>query len=249
MKKKIIYIVGGSGLVGLELVNQINTKLYDVTVLDLNKNKKFNNKTNYQKFDCTKIDLIKKNLNNFFKIFGKPDVLINCSYPRTKNWSKVDFEKDNVEILKKNIEYHLNSYSIITQVTCNSIKKKGGSIINVSSIYGTVGQDESLYEGTNIESNYIYSIIKSGIIGMTKSFAAHYGKYNIRINSISPGGIRDQNNKFQNIRFIKNYSKKTPLKRLAKVSEIASPILFLASEGSSYITGTNILVDGGWTCI
>ena len=84
---------------------------------------------------------------------------------------------------------------------------------------------------------------------MTKTFASHYGKYNIRINCISPGGIRDKNNKFQNKRFMKNYSNRVPLKRMAKVNEVAAPILFLASEESSYITGTNILVDGGWTCI
>ena len=249
MKKKIIYIIGGSGLLGSEIVNQVDKFFFNIVVLDIKKNAKFNNKIKYKKFDCTKTNVIKKQLSSCFKIFGKPDILINCSYPKSKDWNKIDFKKENPKLLKNNIEHHLNSYALITQITCNNIKKKGGSIINVSSIYGEVGQDESLYEGTKIKSNYIYSLIKSGIIGMTKTFASHYGKYNIRINCISPGGIRDKNNKFQNKRFMKNYSNRVPLKRMAKVNEVAAPILFLASEESSYITGTNILVDGGWTCI
>ena len=91
--------------------------------------------------------------------------------------------KEDIEILK-NVDYHLNSFTIIT-VVCNNMKINGGSIINVSSIYGEVAQDENVYRGTKINANFVYGLIKSGIVGMTKSFAAHYGKYNIRVNSIS----------------------------------------------------------------
>ena len=249
MKKKIIYIVGGSGLIGFEIARQVDKKNFDVVVLDIKKNPKFKSNIHFKKFDCTKLILIKKQLTDSFKKYGKPNILINCSYPRTKNWSNVDFKKENIKILKDNVDYHLNSFTIITQITCNSIKKKGGSIINVSSMYGEVGQDENLYRDTKIKPNYVYTLIKSGIIGITKSFASHYGKYNIRVNCVSPGGIRDIKNKSQNVKLIRNYSDKSPLGRMAKVDEIAAPILFLASNKSSYITGINLLVDGGWTCI
>ena len=249
MKKKIIYIIGGSGLIGSEVVNQADNNLFKIVVLDKKKNSKFNNNINFKKFDCTKTNSISKQLISCFKKYGKPNVLVNCSYPKSKDWSKIDFKKENLRILKKNIEYHLNSFTIITKIVCNNIKKTGGSIINVSSIYGEVGQDENLYKDSKIKPNYVYSLIKSGIIGVTKSFASHYGKYNIRVNCISPGGISDKNNKYQSIKFIKTYSGRVPLGRMANANEIAAPILFLASDKSSYITGVNLLVDGGWTSI
>jgi len=249
MKKKIIYIVGGSGLIGSEVVSQIDKSQFKVVVLDIKRSLKFKSNIKFQKLDCTKLNLIKKQLINCIKKFGKPNILINCSYPRTKEWSNIDFKKENITILKKNVDYHLNSFAIVTQVICNSIKKSGGSIINVSSMYGEVGQDENLYKGTKIKPNFTYSLIKSGIIGITKSFASHYGKYNIRVNCVSPGGIRDKKNKSQNFKLIRNYSNKAPLGRMANVDEIAAPILFLASDKSSYITGINLLIDGGWTCI
>ncbi len=248
MKKKIIYVVGGSGLIGSEVVSQIDKNIFKVVVLDTKQNLKLNSKIIFQKFDCTKLQLIKKKIVKFIKKFGKPDVFINCSYPKTKEWENLEFKKENIKILRENVDYHLNSYTILTQVICNNIKRTGGSIINVSSIYGEVAQDETIYKGTKIKANFAYSLIKSGIIGITKSFASHYGKYNIRVNSVSPGGIKDKKNKKQNSKFIKNYSYKVPLKRMANPEEVAAPILFLASDKSSYITGINLMVDGGWTC-
>ena len=248
-EKKNFYIVGGSGLIGTEVVKQLENQNYNIIVLDLKKNPKFSNKVLFRKFDCSKTNTIKKKLSSFFKRFGEPNVLLNCSYPKSNEWKKINFKNENSEILRKNVEFHLNSFALITQITCNNLKKKGGSIINVSSIYGIIAQSDRIYVGTSIKPNYIYSLIKSGIIGMTKTFASYYGKYNIRINCVSPGGIRDIKNKTQNKKFIKNYSYRVPLKRMANVNEITQPILFLASDKSSYITGINLVIDGGWTCI
>ena len=93
----------------------------------------------------------------------------------------------------------------------------------------------------------LFQIVNS-LINLTKQMASYYGKYNIRVNCICPGGVRDKINS-KNKNFIKNYKKRVPLKRLAKPIEIASVNLFLSSEASSYIAGTAIIVDGGWTCI
>jgi NAD(P)-dependent dehydrogenase (short-subunit alcohol dehydrogenase family) len=119
------------------------------------------------------------------------------------------------------------------------------SIINVSSIYGVVAPDFEIYSGTDMTSAAPYSAIKAGIINFSRYAASYYGKYGIRVNSICPGGVFDNQNKI----FIENYSKRTPLGRLAKTAEIAAPILFLASDAASYITGATVMVDGGWTCI
>ena len=127
-------------------------------------------------------------------------------------------------------------------------KNKPGTIIQLGSIYGIVGQDINIYKNTNMAENMTYSIIKGGILSLTRQMASYYGKFNIRINSVCPGGVF--NKKYpQNKIFIKNYRNRVPLKRLAENKEIASSIIFLSSEASSYITGTALMVDGGWTCI
>ena len=116
----------------------------------------------------------------------------------------------------------------------------------MGSIYGIVGQDLNTYLGTDMKESMTYSIIKGGLTNLSRQMASYYGKFNIRINTVCPGGVEDLK---QTSMFKKNYSKKTPLKRLAKPHEVASAILFLSSDASSYITGTSLIVDGGWTAI
>ena len=130
--------------------------------------------------------------------------------------------------------------------------KVQGKIILLSSIYGQVAQDSKLYDKTNLSPNMTYSVIKGGIISLSRQMASNYGKYNIRVNSVSPGGIIDKkissNSKSSKL-FRSNYINRVPLERFAKPEEVAGPIIFLASDSASYITGINLLVDGGWTSI
>jgi NAD(P)-dependent dehydrogenase (short-subunit alcohol dehydrogenase family) len=123
-------------------------------------------------------------------------------------------------------------------------KQEQGVILNFSSIYGVVGPNFNIYEGTEMTMPAAYSAIKGGIVNFTRYLAAYYGKYNIRVNCISPGGVSDN----QNENFIKEYNKLTPLGRMAMPDEIAKAALFLISDESSFITGHNLIVDGGWTC-
>ena len=127
-----------------------------------------------------------------------------------------------------------------------------GSIIQFGSIYGLLGQDLSVYVNTEMKENASYSIIKGGIINLTRSMSSFYGKHDIRVNTICPGAVQghvaggaDEQNK----EFIKNFSNKVPLGRLAKAEEMAGPVLFLATDASSYVTGLTLVVDGGWTAI
>ena len=127
-------------------------------------------------------------------------------------------------------------------------KQNFGNIIQTASIYGVVPPDKniykkSLYKGFKISSPASYSVSKNGVIGLTKYLASHWGEYNIRVNSISPGGIFSG----QNEEFVKNYSSKVPLGRMAREEDIIGTAVFLCSDASSYITGQNIIIDGGFT--
>ena len=119
--------------------------------------------------------------------------------------------------------------------------------MNIASIYGVVGNDFTLYEEYGGTSPAAYSAIKGGIINFSRYLASYYGKYNIRVNCVSPGGILDEKN--QDLSFIKKYSNKSPLKRLGNPEEIAPAITFLLSDEASFVTGHNLMVDGGWTSI
>ena len=131
-------------------------------------------------------------------------------------------------------------------------KKIRGSIILLNSIYGFLAQNMSIYKNTNIEENMNYSIIKGGILNFSRQLASYYGNDGIRINSICSGGVKGHIKgtlKIQDKRFIKNYSRNCPLGRLALPEEVANSVLFLASNASSYITGTSLIVDGGWSVV
>ncbi len=249
--KKNAYIIGGSGLIGNSLALEL-TNNYNVIVLD---KKKINNKgISFIPFDCSKLGNIEKNLKKIFINNGIPDVMVNCSYPVTSDWIDNSFDKVKYNSFKKNIEMHLNSYCWISKIFADYMKKnkKSGSIVLLSSIYGVVGQSFNNYKNTNMKFNMTYPIIKSGIVGFIKQSASYYGGNNIRINSLAPGAIKGHvkgTNEIQNKNFIKNFSSRVPLKRLAKVDEIVKAIEFLLSERASYISGQNILVDGGYTAV
>ena len=131
----------------------------------------------------------------------------------------------------------------------NKIK---GSIINLNSIYGLLGQDMNIYKKTRMKENMPYSMIKGGLVNLTRQMASYYGRFGIRVNGICSGGLKGHvagKSSFQTKQFIKNYENKVPLKRLGNPEEVANVITFIASDVSSYITGSNVLVDGGWTII
>lgn len=256
LKEKKVLVVGGSGLIGSEIARALVDFKAHVTVLDLKNNNKFKNNQNIKfiKFDCSNYKKIKVFFLDYLKKNKCPDILINTSYPATKDWKKNSFQKVNFYSYKKNIEMHLNSYVWISKILADEMKrkKKRGVIIHIGSIYGLVAQDEKLYQKTNIVNNMTYGLIKSSIIHFTRQMAGYYGSKNIRINNVILGGIEGHikgSRKKQDKNFIKKYSYKVPLQRMGKITDIPSSIIFLCSDASSYITGTNILIDGGYTSL
>ncbi len=255
LKGHEVYIIGGSGLIGSQIVKALEDFGALITVFDLDVRIKRNSlTTKYVKFNCAN----EKNIKNFFSKYIKknkcPDVFINASYPVTKDWKKNSFKEINFNSYKKNIELHLNSYVWIAKTIADQMMKNNvhGSIIQLSSMYGLVAQDGNLYKKTNVNENMTYGIIKSSTIHFTKQMASYYGKYNIRVNNLVIGGIKGHikgSKKKQDKSFLKKFSLKVPLKRMGKAQEIPSSVIFLASSASSYITGANIVIDGGYSII
>lgn len=247
LKKKKIFVLGGSGLIGFAVCKEFLE--FESNVLNLDIKKKIIKNKNYEftKFDISDFKNLEINIFKIIKKYGCPDVLINCSYPKTSDWSKNNFLSTKLKSFYQNINLQLTSSSWILKIFADEMKKKKklGSIIQLSSIYGMVGQNLNIYKNTNITENFPYSIIKGAQNNLVKQMASYYGRYKIRVNAVCAGGVFDNQNK----KFVKNYSEQVPIKRMAKAHEISSTIIFLSSDASSYITGSNLIVDGGWTSI
>ena len=259
LKKKKVFVIGGSGLLGKEIVKLLLENSAMVINLDLIDKKSLIKKKNlknyfFQKLNVADIENLDKNLESIIKKFGCPNIFINTSYPTNSNWKLSSFKKNKILNLRKNVDIHQNSYCWSAHMICQKMKEKRilGSVILLNSIYGFLGQNMSIYKNTTIEENMNYSIIKGGILNFSRQLASFYSPSGIRINSICSGGVMGHVkgfNKVQDKKFVKNYSQNCPIGRLAKPSEIAYSVLFLASEASSYITGTSLIVDGGWSAI
>lgn len=248
-------IIGGTGLLGSEVSKALAQAGAKVVIADINQTaatelakeiQDQGNTADVVNLDISDMDNIETNMSSLFEKYACPDILINLAYPRTDDWGTEEGES-NIDSWRKNVDIHMNSYCVIAKIVAEEMKKssKKGSIINYGSIYGVGGNDSTIYKGTTIRSASAYAAIKGGIINFTRYLSSIYGKDGIRINTICPGGIFDNQNKT----FVNQYNEKVPLGRMGNPEEIASATLFLASEAASYITGATIMVDGGWTAI
>lgn len=245
LKDKVIILTGAGGLIGRESLKHMVKNGAKVIAVDV------------KTFDCeaalfltndiTKTVEIDDLLKTVIGTFGRIDGLVNLAYPRTSDWG-TKFEDISYDSWTKNVDMQMNAVFYICQKVIDIMKKQNaGSIVNVASIYGVVGNDFTLYEEYGGTSPAAYTAIKGGLINFSRYLASYNGEYNIRVNCVSPGGVLDEKN--QHPSFIKRYSEKSPLKRLANPEEMAPAVSFLLSDDSSFITGHNLMVDGGWTAI
>ena len=246
-------ITGGCGLIGREIVTGMALAGAKVYIVDINKGlgaklaRELKNKGASAEFihlDITDLENIESKIGDIFEDYGPIDIWVNNAYPRTKDWG-AKVEEVSVKSWQKNVDLHLNSYALCSKYAAEQMRPTGGSIINMGSIYGVLGADFTVYEGTGMTMPFAYSAIKGGIVNLSRYLASYFGKYNVRVNTICPGGVYDK----QDPKFIRNYERKTLLKRMARPDEVASVAVFLASEAASYITGATIMVDGGWSAV
>lgn len=246
MKKlidKIVLVTGGSGLLGQSIIEKLSLEGARVINADLDIQESSNLST--VRCDITSAQSVQESIARIISCFGRIDGLVNNAYPRTSDWG-AKFENILLDSWKENVDLQLNSYFFVTQEVLKSMREnKAGSIVNIASIYGIVGPDFSIYDETEMTMPAAYSAIKGGLINLTRYLASYYGLHGIRVNCVSPGGVFNH----QPESFVSRYEAKTPLRRMATPSDISPAVSFLLSDEAAYITGHNLVVDGGWTAI
>jgi 3-oxoacyl-[acyl-carrier protein] reductase len=235
MKKKAI-ITGANGQLGSAFVRALTRKGYFVYAVDLNI-EKIKSSENVQP---VKLDITDEMaVHNFFSSVQGLDVLVNNAGIGVFT----PFEDRTAAEFKKVMEVNLLGAFLMSQSSVKIMKNSdGGKIVNIASIYGSTSSDERIYGDSGRNNSEVYSATKAGLINMTQYMATHFGKYNIQTNSISPGGIYNQ----QSEDFVRNYEYKTPMGRMGKVQDLLSALFYLVSEDTQYTNGQDIAVDGGF---
>ena len=178
--------------------------------------------------------------------FGRLDILVNCAAlvgtSELKGWV-TPFREQSPETWRLAIEVNLTTPFLLVQACSGALAASGhGSVVNIGSIYGMVGADKSLYEDTSMGNPAAYAASKGGLLQLTRWLATELAP-DVRVNAISPGGVwRDQPETFA-----ARYVTRTPLHRMATEEDLKGAIAYLASDLSTYVTGHNLVVDGGWT--
>ena len=180
------------------------------------------------------------------KNWDRLDVLINnaTTNPRKHPKYTANFESYPLELWQKYIDVNLTGLFLCSQEIGKVMaKQRNGVIVNISSIYGNVGADQRIYGKKDMSTPVAYAATKGAFLNFTRYVAANWHKKNVRVNTLSLGGVFKNHDK----EFVKKYSEKTILGRMAKKDEYEGAILFLMSDASSYMTGSNLVIDGGWT--
>lgn len=259
---EIVVITGVNGQLGHSYANAFLNLGARVLGLDIHQsetNNTFQNKFSQQYVFCEVDVTNKKSIENALQIcelkLGKPTVLINNaaidSPPSSPPEENGPFEDYPEYSWNKVLDVNLKGVFLCCQIFGGAMaKEKKGSIINISSIYGMVSPDQSLYEyrrskGEVFFKPVAYSVSKSGILNLSRYLAVYWSKFNVRVNSLTIAGVFNNQEK----EFLQNYCARIPLGRMANSNEYDGAVIFLASSASSYMTGSNLILDGGWTAI
>ncbi len=254
LEGKVAIVTGSSGLIGKAFCDALKEARAIVVAADINANDDIKKDYYFHYTDITNEDSVKELSDTIINKYGKIDILVNNAAindmfedPKaTLELSK--FENYPLELWEKSLKVNLTGTFICSKIIGKQmLQNKKGSIINIASTYGINAPDQSLYINEAGEQMFFkppaYSVTKGGVIMLTKFLAAYWGKSGIRVNTLTPGGVENGQDDF----FINKYSNKTPLNRMASVEDYKGAIVFLASDASSYMTGANLIVDGGWT--
>ncbi len=254
LSNKVVVITGGAGLLGQEFSKTVLMNKGITIITDINEEfglkvatqlKKFTSlgKVEFQILNINKKDSILNLINYLNEKYGKIDALVNNAYPRNKNYGR-KFEDVTYDDFCENINLNLGGYFLTSQQFLNYFSRQGfGNIVNISSIYGVVAPRFEIYENTKMTMPVEYAVIKSALIHMSKYMAKYYRGKNIRVNSISLGGVSDN----QPESFLQLYKNYCLNKGMLDKSDINGTLTYLLSDLSQTVNGQNLVVDDGFT--
>lgn len=262
VKDKIIVITGGLGQLGRQYTKDLmsvgcRVAIIDVVTLsDVHTESEFFESSKRLisiKADVTQRESLENALKIIKEVWGIPHGLVNNaaidSPPDAPIAENGPFENYPVSSWDKILDVNLKGPFLCSQVFGGSMAEvERGSIVNISSIYGMVSPDQRIYdyraqELRNFYKPVTYSVSKSGLLNMTKYLATYWAKKNVRVNTLSLAGVFNN----QDAQFLQGYCSRVPVGRMAGVDEYSGALIFLLSKASSYMTGANLVIDGGWT--
>ncbi len=263
LEGKTVLVTGGAGLLGQQFTRTLGEAGAKVVVADIDFDPAYahvqslregNTRAIAVRVNVTDPDSVLALIRHTLKEYQRIDVLVNCAALDPKfdphhlegQWGN-GFEDYPLEAWQASLDINLTGVFLTSQAAAREMVRQGsGVIINVSSIYGLAGPDQRIYPEVGGQQQYKpvdYPVTKAALLGFTRYLAAYYAGTQIRVNALTPGGIDNHHEE----PFITNYSAKTILGRMADVSEMNAALLFLASDASSYMTGANLIMDGGYT--
>jgi NAD(P)-dependent dehydrogenase (short-subunit alcohol dehydrogenase family) len=253
LENKTAIVTGAVGLIGKKHCEALAEAGANVVVADMNEEAckafaaKLGDKHLGIALDVTDEISLKGARDKILQRYSSIDILV-----KNPNLAKEQsaFENYPLSSFRASLEVNVTGVFLASQVFGTVMAERGsGSIINVASTYGMVGPDQSIYRDREGNQTFfksaVYPVTKGAVINFTRFLAAYWGNKGVRVNTLSPGGVENSQDEF----FIKNYSAKTLLGRMATASDYQGALIFLASDASAYMTGANLVVDGGWTAI
>jgi len=262
LKNKTAIVTGALGLLGKKHCEALAYAGANVVVADINESAAQSFAASLGEnhlgigTDVTSESSLKAAKDKIIARYGTIDVLVNNAAINdmfenpgmAKELSA--FENYPLDAFKKSLDVNVTGVFLASQVFGSVMAKQGsGSIINIASTYGIVGPDQSIYRDKQGEQTFykspVYPVTKGAVVNFTRFLAAYWGNKGIRVNTLSPGGVENSQDEF----FVQNYSAKTLLGRMAQPDDYQGALIFLASDASAYMTGANLVVDGGWTAI
>ena len=265
LSNRTIIVTGSCGLIGRQHALVLAKAGASVVCVDLNIESLTNQvdelnalsedeKHQYQVCDITNKDAVQDLLKNVLTKYKHIDGLVNNAAindmfenPQASA-EESKFENYPLSTWQKSLDVNITGTFLMTQTIGTHMAQNGvGSIVNIASTYGIVAPDQSLYVQPNGQQDFFktasYPVTKGAIISFTRFVAAYWGHTGVRVNTLSPGGVENGQQGW----FIDNYSRRTPLGRMAKATDYQGALVYLLSDASSYMTGANLVVDGGWT--
>jgi NAD(P)-dependent dehydrogenase (short-subunit alcohol dehydrogenase family) len=260
LKNKVAIVTGGAGILGKHFCAGLAESGAIVIVVDLQEDKAIEFANNLEReykgrsfgIGCNVADpqSVQTMLSKVLQQFGEVNILHNNAAGKSDDLEAffAPFEEYSLEEWRKIMAVNLDGMFLMAQAVGKQmvIQGKGGSIIQTASIYGIMGPDHRIYEGSfylgrEINTPAVYSASKAGVIGLTRHLATYWADKGIRVNTLTPGGTESgQNDEFKN-----RYSARIPMGRMANAEEMVGALIYLASDASSYVTGQNIIIDGG----